>query len=202
MNTFTRSCLAAAVFLGAPLAALAGARVGSPAPAFSALDSNGKRHALSDFAGRIVVLEWINHGCPYVERHYEGGGIQELQAKLTGQDVVWLAVCSSAPGKQGHAKPAGWNKLIAEKGMRTTAVLLDEDGAIGRLYGAKTTPHMYVIDGAGALVYNGAIDDDPSGRQTAKGASTNHVVAAVEAVRAGKPVAVATTRPYGCSVKY
>ncbi|MDX6766439.1 MAG: thioredoxin family protein [Candidatus Methylacidiphilales bacterium] len=178
------------------------AEVGKPAPGFTLTDTQGKSHNLSDFKGKTVVLEWINHGCPFVVKHYSGGSMQALQKDTTSKGVVWLSICSSAPGKQGHLSPTDWNKTTSEKGAAPTAVLLDEDGKVGRLYQARTTPHMFVIDPAGKLVYAGAIDSIKSTDSADVPKATNHVKAAVEEVLAGKPVTTASTQAYGCSVKY
>lgn len=167
--------------------------VGAEAPAFTLVDSNGKSHNLADFKGKYVVLEWTNHLCPIVVGHYRNGGMQKTQKWATDKKVVWLSVVSSAPGKQGHVNGDEANAVIKDKGHNISAMLLDRDGKVGRAYGAKTTPHMYVISPDGKLIYNGAIDD--------KG-SRNHVVAALEDAWAGRAVAVPTSQPYGCSVKY
>jgi peroxiredoxin len=177
------------------------ARVGSPAPDFTATDTQGRSRTLSEFKGKPVVLEWHNQGCPYVVKHY-GGNMQALQKELTGAGAVWLTVISSAPGKQGHVSASEADAYVKEKGAAPTAVLLDPDGQVGRLYGAKTTPHMYLVDPAGTLVYAGAIDDKPTTDADDIPGSTNYVQAAFRDVKAGKPVATASTPPYGCSVKY
>lgn len=196
------SSLMVAASLGLATIAQAAAVVGSAAPGFSLKDQNEKLHSLADYAGKIVVLEWVNHGCPYVKKHYNSKNMPALQERFTGEGVVWLSICSSAPGEQGHAKPAEWKELMKSKGMKSSAVLIDETGTVGRLYGAKTTPHMYVIDGKGTLVYNGAIDSIPSSSVADIEKATNYVVEAIAAIKAGKPVETSTTRPYGCSVKY
>ena len=178
------------------------AEVGKPAPAFTLTDSNGKSHQLSDFKGKTVVLEWINHECPFVVKHYSGGNMQGLQKTYTGKGVVWLSICSSAPGTQGHLSAADWNKTTAEKKASSTAVLIDEDGSVGKLYGAKTTPQMYVINAEGVLVYSGAIDSIKSTSADDIAKAENYVSKALDEVLAGKPVTTATTAPYGCSIKY
>jgi peroxiredoxin len=195
------SLAAAAVAVGA-LPAAAQAVVGRPAPAFTLADSNGRTRSLGDFKGKTVVLEWWNYECPFVGKHYGSGNMQKLQKKWTGAGVVWLTVNSSAAGKQGHVEGAQANQLMQEKGGAPTAVLLDHDGSVGRAYGAKTTPHMFVIDAKGTIVYAGGIDDKPSTEVADIATATNYVEAALEQVTAGRPVAVATSRPYGCSVKY
>jgi len=184
------------------LAAAQAAEVGEPAPDFALEDTRGKRRALSDYEGKVVVLEWINHGCPYVQKHYNSGAMQKLQRSMGERGVVWLSVCSSAPGTQGHMGAAKWNQVNEEKGSGAKAVLIDEDGEIGRRYGAVTTPHMYVIDRDGTLVYNGAIDSIRSTDVADIDRAENYVAAAVEATLAGEPAQPAKTKPYGCSVKY
>ena len=176
--------------------------VGSPAPNFTLTDTKGAAHALADFAGKPVVLEWTNPDCPFVKKHYGAKNMQALQAKYVAQGVVWLAVCSSAPGKQGHYGADDWNRILAEQGSAATALLLDPDGQVGLAYGAKTTPHLFVIDAAGTLVYDGAIDDNPSTDSADIAGARAYVAEALDAVLAGTPVPVAQTKPYGCSVKY
>jgi len=180
----------------------ASAKVGAPAPVFDVTDTQGHEQRLSDFKGKFVVLEWHNQGCPYVGKHYNSGNMQHLQKDLTGQGVVWLTVISSAPGKQGFVTPEEEATYLHEKQASPTAVLLDPDGKLGRLYGAKTTPDMYLIDPQGMLVYSGAIDDRPTHDVADVQGAKNYVLAAYQEVKAGKPVSVATTAPYGCSVKY
>lgn len=176
--------------------------VGSPAPAFTLTDTHGKQHNLADFKGKHVVLEWVNFGCPFVKKHYGSGNMQATQKKAVEKGVVWLSVCSSAEGKQGHMAAADWNEEIAARNMASTAVLIDESGTVGKTYGAKTTPHMYIINPAGVLVYKGAIDDKPSTDQDDIPGARNHVLAALDESLAGKSVSTASTTPYGCSVKY
>ncbi len=178
------------------------AEVGKPAPAVTHTDTNGKSHNLADFKGKTVVLEWINHGCPFVVKHYSGGHMQALQKEYTGKGIVWLSICSSAPGKQGHMSADEWNKTNTEKSASPTAVLVDEDGKVGKLYDAKTTPHMFVINAEGTLVYAGAIDSIKSTSVDDVPKATNHVKAALDEILAGKPVTTASSAPYGCSVKY
>lgn len=190
--------------LSAVLAAGVRAEVttGAAAPDFTLTDSSGTSHNLSDFKGKVVVLEWVNHGCPFVVKHYSPGNMQGLQAESTGKGVVWLSICSSAEGKQGYYTAEGWQKLNAEKGGKATAILLDPEGTVGKLYGAKTTPHMYVINAEGTLVYQGAMDDKPSTDSDDIPGAKNYVKAALDEVLAGKPVTTGQTKPYGCSVKY
>ena len=199
MNTFFRALVGLLLVSTLPLIAIT---VGAPAPAFELVDSNGKTHNLSDYAGKTVVLEWINHGCPFVKKHYDSGNMPALQRAAGDEGVVWLAICSSAPGTQGNASPAEWAKLNAKKNSAATAVLIDEPGTVGKLYGARATPHMYVIDGTGTLVYAGGIDSIPSSDEGDIARAENHVTAALADLRAGRPVAMANTKPYGCSVKY
>jgi len=178
------------------------ARLGAPAPNFTLSDSNGRLVSLADFRGKTIVLEWTNHECPYVRKHYGGQNMQALQKKWTAQGVVWLTVISSRPGAQGFVHGLEANKLTDDRSAAPTAVLLDPNGGVGRNYGAQVTPHMYVITGDGALVYMGGIDDKPTTRlEDLKGAK-NFVDAALSEVVAGKPVSVKTSRPYGCTIKY
>jgi len=178
------------------------AEVGSAAPKFTLTDTNGSSHNLSDFKGKYVVLEWVNHGCPFVKKFYNPGKMQEFQKTWTGKDVVWLSICSSAPGKQGHMSAEEWNEKIKATGTKATAVLMDEDGTVGQQYGAKTTPHMYVIDPKGTLIYAGAIDDKKSTDPADIEGATNYVHQALQEAMAGKGVSTTSTAPYGCSVKY
>jgi peroxiredoxin len=176
--------------------------VGKPAPDFTLTDTAGKTHALSSFKGKFVVLEWTNHDCPFVKKHYDGGNMQGLQKTYTGKDAVWLTIGSSAAGKQGNFTPEKWDALTKEKNAAPTAVLLDADGKVGRLYGAKTTPHMVVIGKDGTLVYMGGIDDKPAFDPATLKDAKNFVSLALDAAMAGKPVETPTAPAYGCSVKY
>lgn len=200
MSLLNKLSLAAAGALLA-LSAQAAVKVGEPAPAFSLPGDDGKTHALADYRGKTVVLEWTNDGCPFVKKHY-AGNMQSLQKTYTAKDVVWLSVVSSAPGKQGSVDAAGAKALTQSRGAAPTSVLLDPTGEVGRLYDAKTTPHMYVIDGKGKLVYAGAIDSNPSADPADIPAATPYVKNALDETLAGKPVTVAVTKPYGCSIKY
>lgn len=182
--------------------ASAAPEVGKPAPDFTITDSNGNTVNLAAFRGKTVVLEWTNDGCPYVAKHYGTGNMQRLQTDATSKGVVWLTVISSAPGTQGHVVGPEANKLTSDRKARPTAVLLDPKGTVGRLYDARTTPHMFVIDQNGTLSYMGAIDDKPSANHATVNGARNYVSEALDAVLAGKPVTTASTRPYGCSVKY
>jgi hypothetical protein len=205
MRVFVTLALAGAfLFSGANAASgqMADPEIGSPAPAFSLPDTHGYDHSLEDYAGKWVVLEWLNYGCPFVRKHYDSGNMQELQARYGAQGVVWLSVVSSAPGQQGYYEPDEMNRMNGENGNRAAAVLLDPDGAVGRSYGAKTTPQMYVINPQGVLLYNGAIDDRPTSRVEDVEGATNFLVQAMTEAMAGDPVSTPTTQPYGCSVKY
>lgn len=178
------------------------ATIGQPAPAFTLTAADGKEHSLEDFAGKIVVLEWTNMGCPFVEKWYDQGNMQALQEEYTGEDVVWLTIASSAEGKQGHETAAQWQKTIEAKGINSTAVLSDADGKVGKMYGATNTPHMYVIDAEGVLQYMGAIDSNDSADTADIAGATNYVVQAIAALQAGTAVETASTKAYGCAVKY
>ncbi|MEH6808429.1 MAG: redoxin family protein [Hyphomonas oceanitis] len=202
--------MAAAVALtaGALIASTANASPlvapGEPAPAFIGLDSEGQSVSLADFAGKTVVLEWTNDGCPFVQKHYSTppSNMQTLQTEAAADDVVWLSVISSAPGKQGHVSGNEANALTSSRSAAPAHVILDPSGDIGRLYGAKTTPHMFVIKADGTLAYEGAIDSKPSARVDDIDTATNYVRAALTSVAADEPVTVASSKPYGCSVKY
>ena len=176
--------------------------VGKAAPDFKATDVNGRAVSLADFRGKTVVLEWSNPECPSVQKHYDSGNMQKAQALATAQGVVWLTINSNAEGKQGYMTPAEAKTFAAGQQSRRTAYLLDPKGEVGRSYGATATPHMYVINPAGTLVYRGGIDDKPSTDTSDIQGARNHVLAALDELKTGKPVSVPTTRPYGCSVKY
>jgi peroxiredoxin len=182
-------------------AVLATAVPGQPAPAFSVTDLSGKPVKLEDYKGKTVVLEWINFGCPFVMKHYNSGNMQALQKKYAN-DVVWLAVNSTNKGHTDWADPAPLNAQLKQLGAAPARYLVDEPGAMGLAYGAKTTPHMYIIDPSGKVVYNGAIDDKRSTNPADVKTSKNYVVAALDELKAGKPVSVASTAPYGCTIKY
>lgn len=181
---------------------LQAAKNGEPAPAFSLTDTNGKTHSLSDHQGKYVVLEWVNFGCPFVRKHYGADNMQKLQKEFTAKGVVWLSICSSAPGKEGNMPPEDWIKMEKENNAAPTAVLLDVDGKVGRAYGAKTTPHMFIIDPDGKLIYQGGIDSIPSAEKADIEKATNYVRLSLGEAMAGKPVSNPQTRPYGCGVKY
>lgn len=184
-------------------AAFAGsAVVGQPAPAFTATDTGGRAVSLADFKGRHVVLEWVNPGCPYVRKHYDAKNMQATQKAAVDKGVVWLAVNSTAPEYGDHLAPAKLAAWMKDQGAAATATLMDEDGRLGRAYGARTTPHMYVIDPSGKLVYAGAIDSKPTSNKADIATATNHVNVALAESLAGKAVSTASTRAYGCTVKY
>lgn len=188
----------AAVF---SLGLAAAPQIGAPAPDFTVVDSKGNSHSLKDFAGKNVVLEWTNHDCPFVVKHYSGN-MQALQAEMKAQDVVWLSVISSAPGKQGHVSGAKADELTASRSAKPTAVVFDESGVVGKAYDAKTTPHMYVIDKAGVLQYMGGIDSIPSAKVDDIAKATPYFANAAKAVLTGQTPDPAVTKPYGCSIKY
>jgi peroxiredoxin len=202
IKTLFLSALTALAFTLAAPAAQAGVEIGKPAPDFTGTDSNGQSHKLSDFKGKTVVLEWTNPECPYVVKHYDSKNMQALQEEMTAKDVVWLTINSSADGEQGNQNAEQANAYMTEKGSKPTARILDPSGEIGKLYDAKTTPHMFVIDAAGNVVYAGAIDDNDSAKPADAATANNYVRGAIEALMAGKPVETAQTKPYGCSVKY
>ena len=195
---------AAALSAGALIASSANAAVesGKPAPAFTAVDSNGKTVKLADYRGKTVVIEWTNDGCPYVRKHYGSGNMQKLQKEATADGVVWLSVISSAPGQQGYADGPRANKLSVERGASPTQILLDPKGDLGHLYNAKTTPQMFIVDKAGIVAYQGAIDDKPTNNPADVVGAKNYVRTALAEIKAGKPVTPAATVSYGCTVKY
>ena len=195
------------VFLASLLAmaasgTFAAAVIGQPAPAFTAVDTAGKAVSLADFKGRTVVLEWVNPGCPYVQKHYGAANMQGTQKDAATKGVVWLAVNSTTPEHGDYRKPAEMAAWMAEHHAAASATLMDSDGKVGRAYGARTTPHLFVIDPAGKLVYAGAIDSKPTARAADIATATNYVKQALGESLAGKAVATATSQPYGCSVKY
>jgi len=177
-------------------------KVGDQAPDFTGTDSRGQTHKLSDYKGKFVVLEWHNNGCPFTKKHYDSGNMQRLQKEWTDKGVVWFTVISSAPGSQGYVTADQENEYMQKMHAAPTAALLDPRGEIGHLYGAKTTPHMFIVNPQGQLIYNGAIDDKATSDASDISSSKNYVSEALHEAKAGQPVAVATTRPYGCSVKY
>ncbi|MFG6412556.1 redoxin domain-containing protein [Roseateles sp. DC23W] len=199
LNLLRRSLIAAAV--AAPVLAFANASVDAAAPAFTATTADGKTVNLADYKGKTVVLEWTNHDCPYVKKHY-GGNMQTQQKEAAAQGVVWLQVVSSAPGQQGFVDGATARKLNADRGAAPAATLLDPKGEIGKAYGAQTTPHMYVIRGDGTLAYKGGIDSIATAKVDDIAKAEPYVKLALADVAAGKKVEKASTRPYGCSIKY
>jgi peroxiredoxin len=190
-----------AAVLAMPLLILA-AKVGAPAPDFTATGSDGKAYHLADYRGKFVVLEWHNNGCPYTQKHYESGNMQRLQKEWTGKGVVWFTVISSAPGTQGYVTADQENAYVEKMRAAPTAVLLDSNGEVGHLYDAKTTPQMVVIDPQGKVIYDGAIDDHPTTETSDIPQSKNYLDLALKQATAGKQVEITTSRPYGCSVKY
>ncbi len=198
--TLTR--LSAALILTFALTAYA-LTPGQPAPEFHGTDSNGKTQSLAQYRGKYVVLEWANQGCPYEQKHYNSGNMEALQKQWTAKGVVWLSIISSAPGQQGYVSPTEENDYLAKMHAAPTAAILDPTGTIGREYGAKTTPHMFVIDPRGRIVYEGAIDDQPTPDPASlRAVQHNYVSEALEASMSNKPIPTPVTRSYGCSVKY
>jgi alkyl hydroperoxide reductase subunit AhpC len=193
--------LVAIVICAAPLL-IAAAKVGQPAPDFTATASNGKTFRLQDYRGKYVVLEWHNNGCPYVGKHYKSGNMQRLQKEWTGRGVTWFTILSSAPGNQGYVTASEETEYLTKMHAAPTAALLDPTGEIGHLYDAKTSPQMVVINPEGVVIYDGAIDDKPTTDLSDIAGATNYVTRALEQAMAGKQVETPTTRPYGCSVKY
>ena len=194
--------LAAALTFALAAPALAAPAIGQPAPAFTIKDGAGKTRSLAEFKGQTVVLEWTNAGCPYVQKHYESGNMQGLQKAATQDGVVWLTLISSAPGKQGYVSSDEAKTWRTATGAGATALLLDPAGRVGRTYQAKVTPHMYVVNAAGTLVYMGGIDDKPSADPASLKGAKNYVAAALADLSAGRPVANTVSRPYGCTIKY
>jgi len=201
MSRLTTLGFTALLALAAPLAQAA-AVIGQPAPAFSLPDANGQTRSLADFKGKTVVLEWFNHECPFVKKHYGAGNLQRQQDAAETQGVVWLLVNSSAAGKQGHINGAQGQRILADWQATPTALLLDHKGDVGRAFGAKTTPQLVVIDAAGIVRYNGAIDSVPSADPADIPGATQYVEAALADLAAGRPVARPATPPYGCAIKY
>lgn len=183
-------------------AAAPGPQIGAPAPAFTTVDSKGQKRSLAEFRGKTVVLEWTNHECPFVRKHYETGNMQALQKETTGQGVVWLTIASSAEGEQGYVSGAEADRLTQKRSAAPSAFLLDPQGTIGKAYNAKVTPHMYVIDPNGTLVYMGGIDDRPTTRHADVQGARNYVREALAALGTGQPIAANSTRAYGCTIKY
>ncbi len=177
-------------------------KVGSAAPDFSLADAKGKTHSVSEYKGKFVVLEWFNPECPFVKKHYSTGNMQKLQEEFAGKGVVWMSIDSSAPGKEGNLTPEAASKQITDWKMNSTTLLLDPEGKAGQAYGAKNTPHMFVVNPEGKIIYEGAIDSKASANVADLAGATNYVKAALDEAMAGKPVTNANTKPYGCSVKY
>ena len=194
--------LAGAAAALVPAAAWATPDLGKPAPAFAATDSNGKSWSLADLKGKVVVLETTNHDCPYVGKHYRSGNMQAQQREATAKGVIWLTVASSAPGEEGFVNASQANELTKSRNAAPTAVLLDPQSKIARAYGATVTPHMYIVDASGVLVYKGGIDSIPSADTADIPKAKQYVRMALDQLLAGKQVAEASTRPYGCSLKY
>jgi peroxiredoxin len=194
--------LGSAALVLAPAAAFATSDLGKPAPAFSAVDSNGKTWSLAELKGKVVVLETTNQDCPYVRKHYGSRNMQTQQREAAAKGVVWLTVASSAPGEQGHVTAAQANELTKTRNAAPTAFLLDPQSRIARAYGATVTPHMYIVDAAGLLVYRGGIDSIPSSSVSDVPKAKQYVRLALDEVLTGKPVSEASTRPYGCTLKY
>lgn len=199
LRTTASAALAAAFLVATP--ALAAPAIGQPAPAFTAVDSKGKQHSLADYKGKVVVLEWTNHDCPYVKKHYQSN-MQNLQKQARDAGVVWLSVISSAPGEQGFVDGKKADELTASRNALPSAVLLDAQGTVGKAYDARTTPHMYVIDATGVLRYAGGIDSIASSKLEDIEKASPLFKTAMESVLTGENVAQAVTRPYGCNVKY
>ena len=204
MLCIRRSAIALAFAAGlfAHAAAYATSEVGSPAPNFAGVDSNGKSHQLSDYRGKFVVLEWTNKDCPYTRKHYISGNMQALQKQWEAKGVVWLTILSSAEGQEGYMTGAEENAYMSKVHAEPTAAILDPEGKIGRGYEAKTTPHMFVIDPAGKLIYKGAIDDHPTTHPEDIKRSTNYVSKVLGEAMTGKPVSTPFSPAYGCGVKY
>ena len=199
-RTVISSLLAAGMLFAG--AAHADAMVGQAAPAFSGVDTAGKPVSLNQFKGKYVVMEWVNPECPFVKKHYDGGNMPGVQKYAAGKGVVWVTVNTSADGGDRNAKASALSGWLKEKGAAPTVTVMDVGGAIGKAYGARTTPHMYLIDPSGKLVYAGAIDSKPSANPADIKGATNYVVQAIDESLAGKPLAQSVTKPYGCSVKY
>jgi peroxiredoxin len=178
------------------------AALGKMAPDFTLVNAEGKKHSLSDYKGKYVVLEWVNYDCPFVKKHYHSDNMQSFQADYAKKDVVWLSICSSAPGKQGYFEGEELSKRIVAEKSKATEYLIDADGKVGRIYEAKTTPHMFIVDPEGNLVYAGGIDDKASTKMEDIKESNNFIVMALNEVLKGKKISNPVTAPYGCSVKY
>ena len=202
MKNWTRF-LTAAIVVGFSASLAAAPQVGQPAPDFSVIDTEGNTHSLGDFAGQKLILEWTNHECPFVVKHYAPGNMQMQQRLARDEhDAVWLTVISSKPGSQGHVSPEEADELTRARNAAPTAVLLDESGDMGRAYDARVTPHMYIIDEEGILRYMGGIDSNPSRNSDDIAEASQYVVVALEELAAGLEISNPVTRPYGCTIKY
>jgi peroxiredoxin len=207
---YMRTIIFAALCLGALLSVTVSAQntspalatIGQPAPNFTLQGGDGKSHSLADYQGKFVVLEWTNPKCPFVHKFYDSGTMQKLQKTETAKGVVWLRINSSAEGHDGYQTVSDLASYVKDHNVAATASLLDSDGKVGHAYGARTTPHMFVIDPKGVLIYAGGIDNKPSTDVATIATATNYVTAALDEAMAGKPVTTPTARPYGCSVKY
>lgn len=202
LHRFARHSLLAAAVAFSSGSALAAAELDQPAPLFSASGADGHPIKLDAYRGKTVVLEWTNHECPFVKKHYESGNIPSLQKDATGKGVVWLQVISSAPGKEGYVDGATAAKVNTTRGATPTATILDPEGKIAQLYGAKTTPHLFIVNPAGVLVYKGGIDSIASSKKDDLANAENYVKTALAELSAGKKIANPNTKPYGCSIKY
>jgi peroxiredoxin len=202
MNRAIRKTLLAIVGLGCFGIAQAALAPGQPAPDFTLTGIDGKQHKLSDFRGKVVVLEWFNSECPFVQKHYESGNMQGLQARYSAKGVVWVGINSTNPRHSNYRDPARSRAILKEWKSSPSVFLLDPDGNVGQAYGARTTPHMYIVDPAGRLAYMGGIDDKASISQRDIPSARNYVAAALDEMLAGKAVSQTNTRPYGCSIKY
>lgn len=192
----------AAIFTAQLTAKNTKAEIGKEAPNFTLTSAEGNSHSLADFKGKYVVLEWVNFDCPFVKKHYGSKNMQTLQKEMTSKDVVWLSICSSAEGKQGHFKGKELLDRIASEGSNATAYLIDQDGSVGKMYGAKTTPHCYVVSPEGNLIYAGAIDDKASADAEDIKTSKNLVKSCIDEAMSGSEITISTSKPYGCGVKY
>jgi peroxiredoxin len=196
------SLIAIVCLTAATLSAAESPKVGSIAPDFKLTDPKGATHSLSDFKGKYVVLEWFNPECPFVKKHYGSGNMQKLQQEYASKGVAWMSIDSSAAGKEGHLTPEAASRQIADWKMNSTTLLLDVNGKAGQAYGAKNTPHMFIINPDGRIVYEGAIDSKATANPKDIASATNYVKVALDESIAGKPVSNPNTKPYGCSVKY
>jgi peroxiredoxin len=202
-QTFIAGLAMACLSLGTGAALAQGAaKIGAPAPAFQAVDVEGKTRNLQEFAGKTVILEWTNHDCPYVRKHYNSATMQTLQKDMAKEGIVWLSVISSPEGEQGYVDAAKAKELTVKRDAAPAGILLDSNSKVARAYGAQTTPHMYIVDPKGTLAYMGAIDDKPSSSASSLNGARSYVRQAVAEMKAGKPVSQAATKAYGCAVKY